>query len=684
MKLRITLLIPTLLIVVTIASSVLTFIYNNDLAEQQIRAEAKEQLRLDITRLQNILYNLLTENNLPEARLNISVMAMDSTINHIVLADENANVLIANRYSWEGQHASIFPGFDSKVVSQVRSSNRPHIAFRSNDSSLLNGFYPIVIKIEDSFGRPIKHVGILYTELSIARKLYTARNQAFKQSAFQGGFMLAAALIIALLLHVLVSKRLGSLANSATNLAEGDLATTITVGGNDELSHLASAFDNMREQVRTQIHHMEQAESDLREFNSMLEHRINKRTALLKDELEKREALEKQLLHAQKMESLGQLTGGIAHDFNNILSSIIGFTQLARGLDVSKNHEKLSGYLAQIQQSGERAASLVAQMLTYSRTEGDVKHKQNLSATELFADTFSMLRPIIPSNIKLHIAPATNDLIINANPVMMSQVLTNLCLNARDSIKEGQGEIRIEAEAVYDVSSLCSSCQQPIKGDFVVIHVTDNGCGIDEDVVSRVFDPFFSTKETGKGTGMGLSMVHGIIHKHGGHACINSVPGKGTTISIYLPPAVIDTAPDETKDPAAATSNTYDHSHDHNHILIVDDEASLTDFLGELLELHHYKVTSMNDSQVALEYFERHKDTIDLVISDQTMPGLLGTDMALAMLKLSPSLPFILCTGHSEHVNRQQALDMNIAAFMQKPIDSDTLLETIRRHLQKP
>lgn len=792
MKLRITLLIPALLVIVTIASSTFTYVYSNKIAEQQIRNEAKAQLRLDITRLQNILYNLLTENNLAEARLNISVMAMDAAINNLVLVDEREEILIANHYRREGEHISSLANFNPEAAKQITDTNQPHVDFQAENDTLLQGYYPVVLKIEDTNGLPIKRIGILFTELSIAHKLQLARQAVINQSAIQAGFMLTTALIIALLLHFLVSKRLASLTRSAAHLVDDDLQTNISVGGNDELTELANAFDNMRTRVKRQIHSLEEAETSLRGFNDTLEQRIGERTELLsdaqriahignwiweidndkltwsdeiyrllgysvgeitpsieffmslldkedtlrvneainhtlesgcpysvdhritladgrvrwlheegylkqdndganrrligtaqditqhKDELDRRKSLEKQLLHAQKMESLGQLTGGIAHDFNNILASILGFTQLAQRLEVSKSHKQLSQFLSFINESGQRAASMISQMLTYSRSEGDVEDKQRLSAADLFADTVSMLQPLIPSNINLHTQTDSGDLIIDANLVMMSQVLTNLCLNARDSLGDNVGEIRLEANSLHGESAICSSCHQPIEGDFVAIHVIDNGSGINADIVSRIFDPFFSTKGTGKGTGMGLSMVHGIIHSHGGHIGLSSIPGQGTTISVYLPQVLTASEPDAVK---ADVEPPDIYSHEHKHILVVDDEVTLTDYLGELLEMHGFRVARMNDSPSALVFFEQHKELVDAVISDQTMPGLLGSDMAQRMLKISPTLPFILCTGYSESINEQQALGMGISAFMKKPVDADELLRTLNKLL---
>lgn len=792
MRLRIALLVPALLVIVTIASATFTYIYSNKISEQQIRTDAKDQLRLDITRLQNILYNLLTENNLAEARLNISVMAMDAAINNLVLINELDEILIANHYRREGERATSLANFNPEIAKQVSISNQPHADFKHDDDSLLQGYYPVVLKIENTNGLPIKRIGILFTELSIAHKLQAARYAVINQSAIQAGFMLSTALVIAWLLYILVSKRLASLSRSAASLADGDLQTRISVGGNDELTVLANAFDNMRTRIKGQIHSLEDAESSLREFNDTLEKRIDERTELLndaqriahignwiweidndkltwsdeiyrllgyevgeltpsfeffmsllneedairvnetinhtlesgtpysvdhritlpdgrvrwlheegylkqdsnhanrrligitqditqhKDALARRKNLEKQLLHAQKMESLGQLTGGIAHDFNNILASILGFTQLAQRLEVSKSHKQLSQFLSFINESGQRAASMIAQMLTYSRSEGDVEDKQILSTDNLFSDTVAMLQPLIPSNINLYAHKGDNDLFINANSVMMNQVLTNLCLNARDSLDKNPGKIQIKASRIHGETTVCSSCQQPIEGDFVVIHVIDNGCGINADIASRIFDPFFSTKGAGKGTGMGLSMVHGIIHSHGGHVGIDSSPGNGTTISIYLPQILTPDEPDTIKDIVVPTDI---YSHEHKHILVVDDEVTLTSFLGELLEMHGFKVARMNDSQAALNFFKQHKELVDAVITDQTMPKLLGSEMARRILELTPGLPIILCTGYSESINEQQALAMGISAFMKKPVDTDELLRTLNKLL---
>lgn len=403
--------------------------------------------------------------------------------------------------------------------------------------------------------------------------------------------------------------------------------------------------------------------------------RLTKAQNSLKNEIATREMLEQQIVRIQKMESLGQLTGGIAHDFNNMLAIILGFTELSLGSKAVTKDSDLVRYLRQVTSTVDKAKMLVKQMLTFSRSEGSIDQTEVVFTSDLIEEVFQLLRPLLPSSIDLVIKDSDKDLPVNVSKQMVNQVLINLFLNAKDSISDNQGVITICAEETEFEHAQCSSCHQDFSGTYIAIIIEDSGRGIDADSKERIFEPFFTTKEIGKGTGMGLSMAHGIIHNHGGHILLDSEVDRGTIVKILLP-QVAETA-GILPFSKIAHSLKNDTEKSSKHILIIDDEESITIYLNELLQRHGYKVTALNDSELALTYFEKHHENIDLVVTDQTMPNITGIDVAVKMLSLSKDMPIILNTGHSEQTDEQKALNLNIRAYMKKPVRADELLHTI-------
>ena len=673
MNIRITQLIPVVLIITTVISTWLLFTYNLLHAESNIREEALAQQKLDITRLQNVLYNLLTENNNSDARLNISVMVMDDVYRVLLLMDESNEVLIASQYRWEGEQAASYPGLDTNIANEVRRTNSQRVEFRTDNSMILNGYYPVVLKIEQESGLPVKRIGVLFSELDISKHFARVHQDAINTSVFLGSILMAVALFIAVLLYLRIPRRLGKLVSASETFARGDLDTELEIEGGDEITQLATAFDDMRKQLRRDIKSKEKAQRDLRDLNKTLEERVSTRTMMLREELEQRQLLEKQLQQAQKLESLGQLTGGIAHDFNNMLSSISGYTQLIKSMAAYEKDERLANYVDQVLTASNRAAELVKQMLVFSRTEGDIEKKETISAFSLIEETERFLRPIIPSSIELIVEPCEKSPLVNVNPAMINQVIMNLCLNARDAMENANGRLGMSISHDEFSQQYCTSCHQDFSGQFVEIKITDTGSGIDKGVFGRLFDPFFSTKEVGKGTGMGLSMVHGIVHKHNGHILIHTVPGQGTEVSVLLP---------VTKDHLSMNDKTIANDNIRQVIrgktvLIVDDEVSITGYLDELLKSYNINVFVKNDSQEALRKFKDKSSDIDLVITDQTMPFMTGVELSQEILKFLPGMPIIMCTGYSEHINKQGALAIGIRNFIEKPIGSEEMINAI-------
>ncbi len=397
---------------------------------------------------------------------------------------------------------------------------------------------------------------------------------------------------------------------------------------------------------------------------------INERVSLKQQE----QILQKRLVQAAKMESIGQLTAGIAHDFNNLLGGVLGYTELGTEL-LARNQgsDKLKNYLAQISAAGNRAKELISQMLVFSRLSPDIESDKApiILLKPIVKEVAHLLRSSIPSNIRVNYHIEDEALCAEIQPVQLHQILLNLAINARDAIEE-YGQIDISA-ARRNLSGFCDACHESFGGDYVEISVSDTGNGIPDHLLSKIFDPFFTTKEVGKGTGMGLSVVHGILHALGGDITVESEQGKGTTIRILL--RAVDKSEIETAAPELGGIND---SLAGLNIMVVDDEHAMVSMLHEFLTMHGAEVTACNLPLDALATFERNPDSFDMIITDETMPLISGLDLAKAMLKLRPDLPIILCTGYSAHVNADIAAQNGIAGFMHKPFDIACLIVQVK------
>jgi len=398
-----------------------------------------------------------------------------------------------------------------------------------------------------------------------------------------------------------------------------------------------------------------------------------------------RHQLNRQLQQAQKMEAIGQLTGGIAHDFNNILASILGFTSLALQRFVRDDQAELREYLNEVTQAGERARDLVSQLLAFSRTSSN--NASLLQIPPVIKEVTKLLQATLPSSIELSGQIDADVPAVMMDMVQLQQVLMNMCINARDAIGD-KGHIEIRVRRVYSNSDhsngpndillrhICDACHNEIEAaDYIELSVQDTGSGISDDKLNQIFEPFFTTKEVGKGTGMGLSMVHGIIHQHGGHILVDTQSGVGTTFRLLLP--VAEDVPNHKPDIKLETS-IITEGLNNARILIVDDEESVARFIGDLLESRDGRVTVMTNSQAALDLFNQNPTEFDLIITDQTMPGLTGVELAQEILALRPEQPVMLCTGYSEHVDEEKAKALGIRGYLNKPMEVNTLLNMVQ------
>jgi PAS domain S-box-containing protein len=391
-----------------------------------------------------------------------------------------------------------------------------------------------------------------------------------------------------------------------------------------------------------------------------------------------RAQLEGQLRQAQKMEAIGHLTGGIAHDFNNILTSIMGYSVLAGERVADLGDARLAKYLEQMHVAAVRARDLIQQMLTFSR--GKRGEPRPLSLTPLVKESVKLLRSTLPSSIEIQTELHSDVPAVLLDPVQIDQVLLNLCINARDAVS-GTGTIRVSVRRAEGVDHVCASCRKPVRGEEMVeISVQDSGCGIPPAIIDRMFEPFFSTKEVGKGSGMGLATVHGIVHEHGGHVVLETAVDRGTTFRVLFPP-LADSVAAAPSEPRPKANGARPVTRLDGRVLVVDDEEMVGEFMGDLLTNWGLQVTVIDSAVEARDMFVRDPSAFDLVLTDQTMPRLTGLQLADDLLAARPGLPVILYTGYSENITSEQLDRAGVRAIVKKPIDPSALLAILRRHL---
>jgi signal transduction histidine kinase len=396
------------------------------------------------------------------------------------------------------------------------------------------------------------------------------------------------------------------------------------------------------------------------------------------------QTLDRQLRQSQKMQAMGQLTGGIAHDFNNILASIMGHADLlARTLGDDEDLPAAAPrHLGEILRASERARSLIQQLLLYSHGGGG--RPEPIEVPRLIEASLSMLRSVFPATIELRTHHPASLPCVLIDPVQANQLVMNLAINARDAL-QGRGLITLGADVLDTGTLRCASCHADHGGRYVRLRVSDNGPGLGEGTLDRAFEPFFTTKDIGQGTGLGLAVVHGIVHEHGGHIQISS-GSDGATFDLLLP--VIDATPHSGNaggNPVDAQGylprDAFDQPHhaagDAPSVLIVDDEVQLADMMRELLGIHGYRASACHDAEAALELL-REQD-FGCVLSDLTMPGMSGTEFAAALLQVRPEVPLCLYTGNRLLVDEHSLARLpNVRALLDKPVETRTLLQTLR------
>jgi PAS domain S-box-containing protein len=385
---------------------------------------------------------------------------------------------------------------------------------------------------------------------------------------------------------------------------------------------------------------------------------------------EKLRESEKQLQQTQKIEAIGTLAGGIAHDFNNILSGIFGFSQLAKSSIHSP--EKSAEYLDQVFNSAQKAAELVQQILTFSRKSEHQKYPLHMAG--LVKEALKLIRSTIPSTIEIR-ESVDSDARILADPTNIHQVIMNLCTNGYHAMEETGGTLGVHLSET-EISRLNRpGSGEPPPGHYLALEISDTGEGIDPDIREKIFEPYFTTKEKDKGTGLGLAMVMGIVKDHNGYITVNSRIGKGTRFDLYFP--VVR----EEAEPAGGKDREPEIQSGDEHLLMVDDEETILTSAQALLSDYGYTVAAFTDPVRALEVFQNSPSRFDLVITDMTMPHMTGVEFSRRILDLKPSLPVILCTGHHDRINREIALAEGFSEFLEKPVLTEKMVRAIRRLL---
>jgi PAS domain S-box-containing protein len=383
---------------------------------------------------------------------------------------------------------------------------------------------------------------------------------------------------------------------------------------------------------------------------------------------EARARLEAQLRQAQKLETIGTLAGGVAHDFNNILAGVIGYVELAIGALPADS--PVRDDLLEVKRAGWRGAELARQILVFSRRT-EAKRQQVLLG-EIVVEALKLLRATLPSTIEIQQTLAPDTAPVLADPTQMHQVLMNLCINASHAMPDG-GRLEVGLEMVDLVPGSANVSAMLQQGRYVRLTVSDTGHGMDQITLERIFDPFFTTKAPGVGTGLGLSVVHGILTSHGGDITVVSTPGSGSTFSVYLPRA-------RERAEAAAETTPADVT-GHEHVLVVDDDTMVAAVTRRVLERYGYRVTVRTSSADALALLQGDPGQYDVVLTDYTMPQLTGMDLARAAHQLRPDLPFLLTSGLGEVPSLDERQAYGIRELLMKPVNPRDLASAIRRAL---
>jgi signal transduction histidine kinase len=479
-----------------------------------------------------------------------------------------------------------------------------------------------------------------------------------------------------------ITAPLYQLTGSATAISLGDDSRTVDIHQNDEVGQLAKAFSTMVEKLRDSQRELErkvqertaQLEEANRQLEALSETNAHKRSVAEKERADALEALyntEKQLLQAQKLEAVGRLAGGISHDFNNLLTVILGYSDIMKR-NLQEGHP-LRRNVEEIVRASERAASLTRQLLAFSRKQ--VMQPKVFDLNTVVTDLEKMLRRMIGEDIELRVSLQSELGTIKADPVQLEQVIMNLAVNARDAMPKG-GKLSIETSNLYLDETYAREHVSISPGDYVMLAISDTGCGMGEETRLHIFEPFFTTKEQGKGTGLGLSMVYGIVKQSGGNIWVYSEEERGTTFKIYFP-RMRATAEDYRR-----SSPALDVPHGSETILLVEDADLVRNLARQVLETAGYRVLEAASAEAAIDLCERiNGDRIDLLLTDVVMPGMSGNEMSRILLSKHPEMPVLYMSGYTDDAIVQHGVLEAGINFLQKPFTPGALALKVRQVL---
>jgi signal transduction histidine kinase len=393
----------------------------------------------------------------------------------------------------------------------------------------------------------------------------------------------------------------------------------------------------------------------------------------LKDERRQIEAenrsLEMQLRQSQKMEAIGTLAGGIAHDFNNILSIILGNTELVRA--ATPQWDETREHLDKVLTASNRAKEMINQLLSFTRkTESE---RIPIELKTIIRESMKLLRASLPAKIVIRQQLPNTSFIVEGDSTQIHQIMINLCTNAAHALDPTGGVLEVNLESV-SLDSAAAGVHGLEPGPFVMLSVSDTGHGIDPTIRERIFDPYFTTKGPGEGTGMGLAVVHGIVKNHGGAIEVTSEPNVKTEFRVFLP--VVEAEAVQTIAAAEEALPTGEE-----RILLVDDEEMVADIVRQMVSKLGYRVDAFTDSRTALQTFRQYPDRFDLILTDMTMPNLTGKQLAEEVKAVRLDIPIILCSGHQDEFDTADACNIGITEFARKPLSMQQLAQIIRRVL---
>ncbi len=384
--------------------------------------------------------------------------------------------------------------------------------------------------------------------------------------------------------------------------------------------------------------------------------------------------LERMLRQAQKMEAIGTLAGGIAHDFNNILSAIVGYAELAY-MDLAPD-SALAGNIEQILAAAGRARDLVRQILAFSRQSEE--EKRPIHVQPIVKEVIRMLRSSLPAYMEVRGQVDSKAGPIMGDPIQVHQILMNLCTNAAQAMREEGGVIEIKLEEIEIGHDYTGIQPEARAGKYLKLVVRDTGCGMSPEIMEKIFDPYFTTKSKGEGTGLGLSVAMGIVKEYGGFIEVESAPSQGSTFKVYLP--ITPEQGSQTQE----RPQQEDITGRGEHVLLVDDEEVLVEIASQMLHALGYQVTQRTSPIEALELFKSRSGDFDIVVTDMTMPQMTGDKLAINLLQIRPDIPIVLCTGFSERIGEAEARQLGIREFLMKPFVLKDLGHAVKRALTRP